>query len=748
MLHSIWRNFFSLLVLGSLLWAADEQKAPSVPPKPTTTAAPTVSNEPKISPSPSLPTTTRGQTVTVTGENLPAQGVKVLLRTGKEEKGNSGRPIDAVVDADKKSLSFKLPKDSDFITGRYLVFVSFDSKELPVPGDLTVAPDESPKVRVDSIYPATDYGNDKDKAYDFEISGENLAQAPNDNIIEVVGHGPLTVGNAEECKSYAQHQKYQKICLSYEPGMEGKKLTVLGYHPAHYEGPVDFRVHTPNSISETKRVMFSSVSETGLRALATFVSLLIAFIVLLLVWKGIGVYKIAGVRYSPLSAFFLDKESNSYSLSKFQLVAWTAVAVFGYVYLLCCQTLIQWNFSFPSIPSGWPTLLGVSAGATVAAVGITSTRGSKGAGPLSPSMADFISSGGLVLSDRFQFFVWTLVGCAGFLFLILRNDPSKLTELPDVPSGFLYLMGISAAGYLGGKVVRLPGPVVKELVVSSVVPGVPGTSTAQLTINLKGENLSSNASVKVDDKDLRMTDQFQIECVTPQDQPPDPSFCSEIKLTLKEADNYLEGQHKLILTNKDGQMAVSSFPIDPLTISPVNDLSEGTTPVDVTVNGANFAVGLTAVWKNAAQQETTIGAAQVQIKTDKQLIVTLVPGPAGKGTLTLVSPRNLRAHTDVNVRGAGAGAATGAATTIDSVSDVASGADPTSVTVTGTNFSDGTTAEWKDSSGATSSIGADKIQRTSANQLVITIPPPAKGNAVLTLITPAAARVSKTVTVS
>ena len=121
------------------------------------------------------------------------------------------------------------------------------------------------------------------------------------------------------------------------------------------------------------------------------------------------------------------------------------------------------------------------------------------------------------------------------------------------------------------------------------------------------------------------------------------------------------------MTNKDGQMAVTTFPVDPLTISPVNDLSEGTTPVDVTVNGANFAVGLTAKWKDAAQQETTIGAAQVQMKTDKQLIVTLVPGSAGKGTLRLISPRNLRAHTDVNVK----------KMTIDSVSSVAAGADPT-----------------------------------------------------------------------
>ena len=64
----------------------------------------------------------------------------------------------------------------------------------------------------------------------------------------------------------------------------------------------------------------------------------------------------------------------------------------------------------------------------MAAVGITANRGSKGAGPLEPSFADFISSGGMVTGDRFQFFVWTLVGFLGFLLLVLLADPSTLKD--------------------------------------------------------------------------------------------------------------------------------------------------------------------------------------------------------------------------------------------------------------------------------------------------------------------------------
>jgi len=261
-------------------------------------------------------------------------------------------------------------------------------------------------------------------------------------------------------------------------------------------------------------------------------------------------------------------------------------------------------------------------------------------------MADFISSGGLVLSDRFQFFVWTLVGCAGFLVLVLSHDPSALKDLPEVPGGFLYLMGISAAGYLGGKVVRLPGPVVTELLVAAVVPEGLAVS---MTINIKGENISQNALVNVDGDTLR-PDQFSIEVVKLQNQSPDSSFCTEINLVLKDATAYLEGVHTLTLTNKDGQMAASSFPVDPLTIDPNQAFTEGAEPVSVDVSGKNFADGMTAEWTNGAGVVTPIAAPQVQKKSDTKLNLTLTPGPDGIRKLVLISAIKLRTSAKVTIK--------------------------------------------------------------------------------------------------
>jgi hypothetical protein len=607
-----------------------------------------VAQEPSVSSTPNLPAVTRGDTVTVQGNNFPAQGVKVFLRTGAEREGDKGLQLDATVTADSKAVTFKVPKEH-FDTGRYLVFVAIGSKELAVPGELRVLSDQAAKVRVDSISPSTDYQNDADNAYDFEISGEDLGAAPGDNILEIVGSGPQPVGSAEECQRYAATHNYEKICLSYDPGMETRKLKVKGFHPAHYQGPVDFRVRVGNNVSDVKRVNFSSITEGNLRLLATAVSVILAIIVLATVWKGVSMCRV-GEPYSFLDSFFLDKESMSYSLSKFQLIAWTAVAVFAYVYVFFCRTLIQWDFSFPTIPSGWPTLLGLSAGTTVAAVGITSTRGSKGAGAIKPSFADFISAGGLVTSERFQFFVWTLLGCFSFLMLILAADPSSLKDLPDVPQGFLFLTGISAAGYLGGKAVRSPGPVIAQLLVESAEsPGNDATGNplpVPMIIILKGQNLSTNAQIKIDGDNLR-DGQYKVEALDSQDQAADSTFKAAVKLTLNDAAKYLEGQHALTYINsKDGQMATEQFPLDPLTITSVSALTEG--DVTITVNGANFEETPAAEWRNPPDGSPKTPVNVVK-KSDKELTITVPPATLGEGKLTLISAIGLRTSTTVHI---------------------------------------------------------------------------------------------------
>jgi hypothetical protein len=373
-----------------------------------------------------------------------------------------------------------------------------------------------------------------------------------------------------------------------------------------------------------------------------------------------------------LTALFLDEETQTYSLSKCQFYAWTLAGILGYVFLAVSKSAIQGSAIFPEVPSGLPTVLLFSAGTSVVATGITSARGSKGAGEVTPTLADFITTGGVVAPERLQFVVWTVVGIFTFLTIVFKSDPLTLSDLPKISDGFLNLMGISSAGYLGGKLARKPGPVIAVLSVANVtmagenlpnqyVPpeGVVARTLPVLTVNLKGENLDPKAKIKVDGQPLR-GDQFWITDGTPN---PQTQFCEELNVSLDDAATYLEGSHTLTVVNSDAQAADAMFPIDPMSIDSVTVPNSPPAPVpagaaantppppDVIVKGKNFAAPTYFEWRDTAGAPLNPAAppaafiAILIVQSSKELNVTrpatVMPGSGHK--LVLISRTRLRA---------------------------------------------------------------------------------------------------------
>jgi hypothetical protein len=94
---------------------------------------------------------------------------------------------------------------------------------------------------------------------------------------------------------------------------------------------------------------------------------------------------------------------------------------------------------------------------------VTNVRGPKGAGAEEPSLGDLVTSGGVAAPERVQMFVWTILGVVGFCVAVLNQPPGIIDQLAAVPTGIMYMMGISSVGYLGGKLARKPGPIINEL---------------------------------------------------------------------------------------------------------------------------------------------------------------------------------------------------------------------------------------------------------------------------------------------
>jgi hypothetical protein len=51
----------------------------------------------------------------------------------------------------------------------------------------------------------------------------------------------------------------------------------------------------------------------------------------------------------------------------------------------------------------------------------------------------------------------------GYVVLVLKNPPDAFTTMPALDDRLLTAMGLSALVYVGGKAVRLPGPVMNEV---------------------------------------------------------------------------------------------------------------------------------------------------------------------------------------------------------------------------------------------------------------------------------------------
>jgi len=507
----------------------------------------------------------------------------------------------------------------------------------PPAGSSATASPATPIPVIDSVFPASPFptGNNR---FSFEINGRNLAPDP---IVNIEGTGDIHFVHREApdgCKPYLTNLA-DLPCLEVSP--EGRWLSIFGYERRYaYQGPIRVRVQVGNAASEPKAFTLSRVDHRIVVWL-TFVAFgLLAYIVYRLVARGIKPYVIAGERYSPLAAFLLDKETDSYSLSKFQLLAFSSVMFFAYIYVFLCRTLVQWEFGFPDIPENYPALLAISAGTTAAATGLGSLRGTKGGGPVLPSTADLISNGGMVAADRFQFFVWTVIACLGFVALILMQDPSTVKEFPSFPNGLLYVMGVSAAGYLGGKAARNPGPILKQVTVSA--------QGQDLKVTLLGSNLDKKASFRIDG-----TEQATVTpapaggaaaapAITGTAQPGAPNdYCSQLDFVLLRAAGFAVGDHVFEVINADGLGAQAQFTGNPMVITvPAAHLGTGNAPVPVQLTILNYRPNSTARWQAPGKTDAQDVPPPVFDAANNRVTVTLIPGnQAGAGTLTFTTPK-------------------------------------------------------------------------------------------------------------
>ncbi|HXJ42866.1 MAG TPA: hypothetical protein VNH18_26530, partial [Bryobacteraceae bacterium] len=343
--------------------------------------------------------------------------------------------------------------------GRTRVEIQVDGRTFPACELLTVKPASGWQVHLSAFEPpgTSNITDGRDGAPDrikvtLRGTGFDTGRAA-DNRITING-APLEV-TWDACDAqkpqvvFAQLVSADRIDLCHVP------------IPAHER--LAFRIRQGDNETElrTFRVFRWSFSKGAVAAFAAAVALTMGLIVLALL-KMLSWHQSSGSSQGVLDALFVDPETDSYSLSKFQFYCWTVAAVFGYCYLVLGKMVVQ-GLNWPDMPEGLPAIIAIGAGTSVGAQFVSNVRGPKGSGSERPSLGDLVSSGGVAAPERVQFFVWTVIGVAVFCVSVLKYTPDAIQTLDPVPSGLLMMMGLSSAGYLGGKLARKPGPIINEI---------------------------------------------------------------------------------------------------------------------------------------------------------------------------------------------------------------------------------------------------------------------------------------------
>jgi hypothetical protein len=175
-------------------------------------------------------------------------------------------------------------------------------------------------------------------------------------------------------------------------------------------------------------------------------------------------YKKTGRGFSLLD---IIREEGWPSLARFQFMAWTLIVIFCFT-TICVMRFLGGELNLPeAIPENLLALMGISAGVTAVATGVSKSKYGEETKKLTEEeYKEFIREkklGTMLLENdapsltRFQMFSWTILSI--FLYLskffatisIFTISDPNVTVLPDIEFTLLVLMGVSQGAYVGGK---------------------------------------------------------------------------------------------------------------------------------------------------------------------------------------------------------------------------------------------------------------------------------------------------------
>jgi hypothetical protein len=206
----------------------------------------------------------------------------------------------------------------------------------------------------------------------------------------------------------------------------------------------------------------------------------------------LGLLAITVKKWDILKTVFIDKKTNTYSLSKCQAFAWTVILIGSYFYLAIGRGLILCKGVIPDFNPSLLGLMGISYSGTLAACKIDARIPKNDLTEPLPRLSDLFSEGGEISLPRFQLVGFTVAAILIYVYNLTSAD-LLVKGLPDIPLTLLGLLGGSQLGYIGGKVLG------DRLAVNYVVPRRIQLGREGVKLTLIGSGLIANTKVLFQD---------------------------------------------------------------------------------------------------------------------------------------------------------------------------------------------------------------------------------------------------------
>ena len=186
----------------------------------------------------------------------------------------------------------------------------------------------------------------------------------------------------------------------------------------------------------------------------------------------------------------LDKNTNTYSLSRFQAFTWTVVLTGSYFYIAIAFGILLQNGKIPEFNPSLVGLMSISYTGFIASHFLNKKNPKNAISDTPPALSDLFMENGVIDITRLQLLLFTVVAVVVYLYNLYLNN--TLNGLPDIPATLHGLLVSSQTGYIGGKVFG------DKIAVNRVIPRQISISEKIIDLHLIGAGFVDGMKVMIE----------------------------------------------------------------------------------------------------------------------------------------------------------------------------------------------------------------------------------------------------------